>query len=80
MLQDPQDLSVAYLTRQFSFDNTVASETHHRASMHLESVSSIAATKVRVENHLLVEEVGVEVARALEVRNWWAELGQQRRC
>jgi hypothetical protein len=36
--------------------------THHRTPMHLESVTSIAPTKIRVEDHLLVGEVSIEVA------------------
>lgn len=48
--------------------------------MHLESVPSIAAAKVRVEDHLLVEKVGIEVARALKVRNRCTKLDQKRCC
>jgi hypothetical protein len=36
--------------------------THHWTSMHLESVASIAPTEIRVEDHLLIGEVHIEVA------------------
>ena len=48
--------------------------------MHLESVPSIAAAKVRVEDHLLVSEVSIEVARALEVGNRCTKFCQKRCC
>jgi hypothetical protein len=80
MLQDPQDLSVAYNARQFPSSHEEARETHHRTPMHLESVSGIATAEVRIEDHLLIEEVSIEVARALEVRNWRAKLCEQRSC
>ena len=46
--------------------------------MHLESVPSIAAAKVCVEDHLLIPEVSIKVARALEVGNRCAKFGQKR--
>jgi len=48
--------------------------------MHLESVPSIATAKVRVEDHLLVSEVSIEVARALEVGNRCTKFCQKRCC
>jgi hypothetical protein len=54
--------------------------TYHRTSMYLECLPSIAPAEISVEDHLLVEEVCVEVARALEVRNWRTELVQRRHC
>lgn len=79
MLHDPQDWSVVLHTRQHVFHDETDSENYHRTPMHLESVPSIAAAEVRVEDHLLVMEMGIEVARALKVRNRCAKLSQKRR-
>jgi hypothetical protein len=60
-----------------SADSTTGERTtHHRTPMHLESLAGIASAKVGVENHLMVDEVGVKVAGALEVRDWWSEFAQ----
>jgi hypothetical protein len=58
MLHDPQDWSVVLHTRQHVFHDETDSENYHRTPMHLESVPSIAAAEVRVEDHLLVMEMG----------------------
>jgi hypothetical protein len=44
--------------------------------MHLEGLASIASAEICVEDHLMVEEMRVEVARALEVRHRRPELAQ----
>ena len=46
--------------------------------MHLEGLAGVTSTEVGVEDHLMVEEVRVEVARALEVCYWRPELAQHR--
>ena len=80
MLQDPQDWSVAFHRRQLLSSNNAAKKTHHRTPVHLESVPSIAAAEIRVEDHLLVSEVSVEVARAVEVGNRCTKFCQKRCC
>lgn len=46
--------------------------------MHLERLAGIAATKVGIEDHLLILEMGVKVARSLEIGRRRSKLAQDR--
>jgi hypothetical protein len=46
--------------------------------MHLEGLASIASAEIGIEDNLMVKEVCVEVAGALEVCHRWPKLAQQR--
>ena len=88
MLQDSQDLPVAWYLRlmlvvhfsKISSRLDEKQETHHLTSVRLEVLPSIRPAEVYVEDHLLVVEVSIKIAGALEVGHWRPKFGQVGIC